>query len=223
MPERFFSADEPDMTDAEFESFLDSVEAAGLAEPAPEIKDRVLAEVGAMGEAEVEADAESDAEVVELRPRRWRWAGAAAAAALLVVVGGIAVVPGVREQNVQVAETAGEKEMHAIMAAADLTRGSADASGASLDIVSSAAMDKSGAMVDGQPELEAGMGAQVWTVGADGSVTSAGVIGQDPHDGVWMPFEGDTVKVMVTEEPAGGSTTPTGKTLAEVELQPADA
>ena len=108
--------------------------------------------------------------------------------------------------------------MHDIMGAEDLMQGNADASGAQLDIVSSASMAKSGAMVDGQPQLADGMGAQVWAVSADGEMASAGVIGQDPHDGVWMPFDGAAVKVMVTEEPAGGSMQPTGRTLATVTL-----
>ena len=79
-------------------------------------------------------------------------------------------------------------------------------------------MGKSGAMVDGQPALADGMGAQVWAVASNGEVTSAGVIGQDPHDDVWMPFDGDATKVMITEEPMGGSAKPTGRMLAEVRL-----
>lgn len=116
------------------------------------------------------------------------------------------------------AEPSGAEQMHAIMEADDLMHGDAKVSGARLDIVSSTEMGKSGAMVDGQPVLDDGMGAQVWAVSSTGEVTSAGVIGPDPHDDVWMPFAGDAMKVMVTEEPMSGSATPTGRMLAEVEL-----
>ncbi|MDO5031205.1 anti-sigma factor, partial [Corynebacterium sp.] len=162
-------------------------------------------------------------EIIELPRRRWR-AFVAVPVAAAVLVAGFALwtggpgASGPDSGERVVAESAGEKSMHAIMAAEDLMTANANASGATLDIVSSAEMDKSGAMVDGQPRLDAGMGAQVWAVSADGTVTSAGVIGQDPHDGVWMPFEGEAVKVMVTEEPMAGSAEPTGRTLAEVRL-----
>ena len=47
---------------------------------------------------------------------------------------------------------------------ADAGQGQADAMGASLDIVISYDMGKGGAMVNGQPALNDGMGAQVWAV-----------------------------------------------------------
>lgn len=113
----------------------------------------------------------------------------------------------------------GHEQMHEIMSANDMVRGTTSAEGARLEIVSSTEMGKAGAMVDGQPELADGMGAQVWSVDKNGVVRSAGVIGQDPHDGVWMPFDAATSKVMVTEEPADGSELPSGRMLAEVVLE----
>ena len=155
--------------------------------------------------------------------RRWRAFVAVPAAAAVVIAGVVLWIPhqggeDAGEGNTVVAESSGEESMHHIMEADDLIQGKADASGARLDIVSSASMGKSGAMVDGQPELKEGMGAQVWAISEDKTMTSAGVIGQDPHDGVWMPFETNAVKVMVTEEPAAGSAEPTGRTLVEVRL-----
>ena len=90
--------------------------------------------------------------------------------------------------------------------------------GASLDIVISSDMGKGGAMVNGQPALNDGMGAQVWAVMDDGAMESAGVIGQEPHDDVWMPLPGGTASVLVTEEVAAGAAQPTGAVLANVTL-----
>ena len=201
-----------EFSDETFDDFLDSLPEV---EPPARMKDAVFAKI----------DAASDAEVVELPRRRWRAFVAVPAAAAVLVVGVVAAPqllqlgqPDAADSARVEPESPGEKSMHDIMGAEDLMQGNADASGAQLDIVSSASMAKSGAMVDGQPHLADGMGAQVWAVSADGEMASAGVIGQDPHDGVWMPFEGAAVKVMVTEEPAGGSEQPTGRTLATVTL-----
>ncbi|TYR20652.1 anti-sigma factor [Corynebacterium urealyticum] len=101
---------------------------------------------------------------------------------------------------------------------ADARQGQADAMGASLDIVISSDMGKGGAMVNGQPALDDGMGAQVWAVMDDGAMESAGVIGQEPHDDVWMPLPGGTASALVTEEVAAGAAQPTGAVLANVTL-----
>ncbi|KHO29961.1 anti-sigma factor [Corynebacterium minutissimum] len=201
-----------EFSDETFDDFLDSLPEV---EPPARMKDAVFENIDAAG----------DAEVVELPRRRWRAFVAVPAAAAVLVVGVVAAPqllqlgqPDAADSARVEAESPGEKSMHAIMGAEDLMQGNADASGAQLDIVSSASMAKSGAMVDGQPQLADGMGAQVWAVSAGGDMASAGVIGQDPHDGVWMPFDGAAVKVMVTEEPVGGSAQPTGRTLATVTL-----
>ncbi|MDK4233525.1 anti-sigma factor [Corynebacterium accolens] len=197
-----------EFSEAKFDDFLDSLPEI---DPPPEMKDKVFSSLDA------------EAEVVELPRRRWRAFVAVPAAAAVLIAGVVLWIPhqggeGAGEDNTVVAESPGKESMHHIMEADDLIQGKADASGARLDIVSSASMGKSGAMVDGQPELKEGMGAQVWAISEDKTMTSAGVIGQDPHDGVWMPFESNAVKVMVTEEPAAGSAEPTGRTLVEVRL-----
>ena len=197
-----------EFSEAEFDDFLDSLPEI---DPPPEMKDKVFSSL------------DVEAEVVEMPRRRWRAFVAVPAAAAVLIAGVVLWIPhqggeDAGEGNTVVAESSGEESMHHIMEADDLLQGKADASGARLDIVSSASMGKSGAMVDGQPELKEGMGAQVWAISEDKTMTSAGVIGQDPHDGVWMPFETNAVKVMVTEEPAAGSAEPTGRTLVEVRL-----
>ncbi|MDK8510478.1 anti-sigma factor [Corynebacterium bovis] len=126
--------------------------------------------------------------------------------------------PGAGEHAGHPAGGQGPEEMHAIMGATDARSAELDASGAELDVVVSGAMGKGGAMVDGRPALDDGMGAQVWSVGSDGRARSAGVIDQAPHDGVWMPLPGDTVQVVLTVEPAAGSPAPTGPVLARATL-----
>ena len=197
-----------EFSEAKFDDFLDSLPEI---DPPPEMKDKVFSSL------------DVEAEVVEMPRRCWRAFVAVPAAAAVLIAGVVLWIPhqggeDAGEGNTVVAESSGEESMHHIMEADDLIQGKADASGARLDIVSSASMGKSGAMVDGQPELKEGMGAQVWAISEDKTMTSAGVIGQDPHDGVWMPFETNAVKVMVTEEPAAGSAEPTGRTLVEVRL-----
>ena len=110
---------------------------------------------------------------------------------------------------------AAEDYMHSIMAMDDVRRLSLSADGSTLDVVVSTSMDSGGAMVNGIPQLGDGMGAQVWSIDKGGNARSAGVIGQDPHDNVWMPLPADTMKVRVTEEPAAGSEQPSGSILAE--------
>ena len=111
-----------------------------------------------------------------------------------------------------------EDHMHSIMAMGDVRSISLKAEGSTLDVVVSAEMDSGGAMVNGAPELKDGMGAQVWSINKNGAARSAGVIGQDPHDNVWMPLPADTMMVRVTEEPMDGSATPGGTVLAEGKL-----
>lgn len=111
-----------------------------------------------------------------------------------------------------------EDHMHSIMAMGDVRSVSLKAEGSTLDVVVSTEMDSGGAMVNGAPELKDGMGAQVWSINENGAARSAGVIGQDPHDNVWMPLPADTMMVRVTEEPMDGSAAPGGTVLAEGKL-----
>lgn len=120
------------------------------------------------------------------------------------------------EEPMQGAEA--EDHMHSIMAMGDVRSVSLKADGSTLDVVVSAEMDSGGAMVNGAPVLQDGMGAQVWSINKSGDARSAGVIGQDLHDNVWMPLPADTMMVRVTEEPMDGSDTPGGTVLAEGKL-----
>jgi len=194
--------------DKDFEDLFNS--AASPITPPPELKDAILQRIDAT---------EQPTDLTTARNNRLSRRLMAAAAAVVLFVGGGVVVTQFNDNGATESVTAqGIEEMHAVMGAEDARQGQADAMGAKLDIVLSSDMGKGGAMVNGQPALNDGMGAQVWAVMADGAVESAGVIGQEPHDDVWMPLPGGTASVLVTEEVAVGAAQPTGTVLANVTL-----
>lgn len=194
--------------DKDFEDLFNS--AASPVTPPPELKDAILQRIDAT---------EQPTDLTTARNNRLSRRLMAAAAAVVLFVGGGIVVTQFNDNGATESVTAqGIEEMHAVMGAEDARQGQADAMGATLDIVLSSDMGKGGAMVNGQPALADGMGAQVWAVMDDGAMESAGVIGQEPHDDVWMPLPGGTASVLVTEEVAAGAEQPSGTVLAEVQL-----
>lgn len=204
-------------------------------EPSAELKESILSQLDdhlqqVSGKPDV-------AEVVELSDRRKAkadggfqrgWMGLTAVAAALVLVAGVGVVvawpDGADREGQQTVVSAdgnqisGAEQLHEIMEARDAVSATFTADGARLDVVVSEDMDKGGAMVNGAPKLEKGMGAQVWAIDRAGRVRSAGIIGQEPHEDVWMPLPADTMAVKVTVEPMAGAQTPSGEVLASVEL-----
>ena len=194
--------------DKDFEDLFNS--AASPVTPPPELKDAILQRIDAT---------EQPTDLTTARNNRLSRRLMAAAAAVVLFVGGGVVVTQFNDNGATESVTAqGIEEMHAVMGAEDARQGQADAMGAKLDIVLSSDMGKGGAMVNGQPALPDGMGAQVWAVMDDGAMESAGVIGQEPHDDVWMPLPGGTASVLVTEEVAAGAEQPSGTVLAKVQL-----
>ena len=195
--------------DKDIEDLFNS--AATPVTPPPELKRSIMERIDA-------TDQVTDFDTAR-KNRSWRrLTTAAAAAVVLIAGGGFAVTQFTVDESRESVAAQGVDEMHAIMEADDARQGQADAMGASLDIVISSDMGKGGAMVNGQPALDDGMGAQVWAVMDDGAMESAGVIGQEPHDDVWMPLPGGTASVLVTEEVAVGAAQPTGTVLANVTL-----
>lgn len=195
--------------DKDIEDLFNS--AATPVTPPPELKRSIMERIGA-------TDQVADFDTARKNRSGRRLTTAAAAAVVLIAGGGFAVTQITVDESRESVTAQGVEEMHAIMEADDARQGQADAMGASLDIVISSDMGKGGAMVNGQPALDDGMGAQVWAVMDDGAVESAGVIGQEPHDDVWMPLPGGTASVLVTEEVAAGAAQPTGAVLANVTL-----
>lgn len=184
--------------------------AASPVTPPPELKDAIMQRIDAT---------EQPTDLTTARNNRLsRRLVAAAAAVVLFAAGGVVVTQYNGNETTESVTAQGIEEMQAIMGAEDARQGQADAMGATLDIVLSSDMGKGGAMVNGQPALADGMGAQVWAVMDDGAMESAGVIGQEPHDDVWMPLPGGTASVLVTEEVAAGAEQPSGTVLAEVQL-----
>lgn len=195
--------------DKDIEDLFNS--AATPVTPPPELKRSIMERIDA-------TDQVTDLDTARKNRSGRRLTAAAAAAVVLIAGGGFAVTQFTGDESRESVTAQGVDEMHAVMEADDARQGQADAMGASLDIVISSDMGKGGAMVNGQPALDDGMGAQVWAVMDDGAMESAGVIGQEPHDDVWMPLPGGTASVLVTEEVAAGSAQPTGAVLANVEL-----
>ncbi len=193
--------------DKDIEDLFNS--AATPVTPPPELKDSIMARIDAT---------EQVTDLATRKNRPGQLLAAAAAAVVLIAGGGVAVTQFTTDESTESVTAQGIDEMHAVMGADDARQGQADAMGANLDIVISSDMGKGGAMVNGQPALDDGMGAQVWAVMDDGAMESAGVIGQEPHDDVWMPLPGGTASVLVTEEVAAGAAQPTGTVLANVEL-----
>lgn len=195
--------------DKDIEDLFNS--AATPVTPPPELKRSIMERIDA-------TDQVADFDTARKNRSGRRLTTAAAAAVVLIAGGGFAVTQITVDESRESVTAQGVEEMHAIMEADDARQGQADAMGASLDIVISSDMGKGGAMVNGQPALDDGMGAQVWAVMDDGAMESAGVIGQEPHDDVWMPLPGGTASVLVTEEVAAGAAQPTGAVLANVTL-----
>ena len=195
--------------DKDIEDLFNS--AATPVTPPPELKRSIMERIDA-------TDQVADFDTARKNRSGRRLTTVAAAAVVLIAGGAFAVTQFTVDESRESVTAQGVDEMHAIMEANDARQGQADAMGASLDIVISSDMGKGGAMVNGQPALNDGMGAQVWAVMDDGAVESAGVIGQEPHDDVWMPLPGGTVSVLVTEEVAAGAAQPTGAVLANVTL-----
>ena len=195
--------------DKDIEDLFNS--AATPVTPPPELKRSIMERIDA-------TDQVADFDTARKNRSGRRLITAAAAAVVLIAGGGFAITQFTVDESRESVTAQGVEEMHAIMEADDARQGQADAMGASLDIVISSDMGKGGAMVNGQPALDDGMGAQVWAVMDDGAMESAGVIGQEPHDDVWMPLPGGTASVLVTEEVAVGAAQPTGTVLANVTL-----
>lgn len=212
--------------------------------PPAELKNSIMSQLdnlpqhsASTGESEAVPTVDTDsAEVIDLGDRRKAsaaggfrrgWMVVSSIAAALVLVAGVGVFvawpdddAGSESSTVVSAEEAdsGTNTMHEIMAAEDVRSASFSADGATLDVVVSEGMNKGGAMVNGAPQLDDGMGAQVWSIDRAGRARSAGVIGQEPHTDVWMPLPADTMAVKVTVEPMAGEESPKGAVLASVEL-----
>lgn len=205
----------------ELDQFLETLaESTTPITPQAEIKDSVFSAIEDIEQVVPEPSGNTTAPVVDLHSyanRRHRMFFAVAAVVALLALASVSIpmlINNPSEQDVTIA--AGHESMHEIMDSHDAQLESMTFSGVELEVVSSDAMDKAGAMVQGAPTVKDGMGVQVWSVDETGDMSSAGVIGPEDHKDVWMPFESATTKVIFTEEPLAGSTEPTGTVLGEM-------
>lgn len=170
-------------------------------DPSPELKDSIFAAI------------EDEPQVANIRRNRFKPAMFAVAAVFVLLAGSL-TIPRLLVDD----PPAQVQAMHDIMESTDAESGNMNVEGVELQVVSSDAMNKAGAMVQGAPKVQEGMGVQVWSVSNNGDMHSAGVIGPEEHKNVWMPFDAATTRVILTEEPLAGSEKPTGTMLGELHL-----
>ncbi|SDP47968.1 Putative zinc-finger [Pedococcus dokdonensis] len=155
-----------------------------------------------------------DSTVVPFRPRRrvTAWLASAAAAAVLLV-GGLAWSPWddgtPPPRNVSAIEK--------VLEAKDAKRYEKVIGGAKATIVRSASLGKAVIIADHMPAAPAGKDFQLWFDQPNRGMVSAGVMPHGAADTVTILLEGDAATATgagITEEPAGGSTAPTGEPIA---------
>lgn len=176
---------------------------------------------GRASRADLGADpgAEGAAEAVVIAPRRrapLTWLAAAAAAAVLFA-GGVVV----GRQTTPSAPVASDDPMASVLevaAAGDAHFLPVEMMGAESRVVMSGEMDKSVFLASDLPTPAKGMCYQVWRVDTDGSKESAGIFVPDADGHVAVVLEGgaDVSAYVITVEPPGGSTAPTGEMVGQV-------
>jgi anti-sigma factor RsiW len=190
-----------------------------LAEPPPAMRERVLAQVRRTRQ---EAPAASEPEPAAPRPARPSWRlprlrlalGAAALAAVAAFAGVFATWTVMKPGEVPEAD-----RMAAVLEAPDAEIAYREAEGGGrVAVIASESLDEAVVVVAGLAAVDDEHSYQVWLVDEAGA-ESAGVM--DPGDSsasMWIDGLGDTDLIGVTEEPAGGSTTPTLPIIADVAL-----
>lgn len=156
-----------------------------------------------------------------LRPRPLPRSGralAAAALALVIAFAGGAVTWAVMQQYAE-PETSGSDRLAAVLEAEDAEVATEDAlGGGRVTVVSSASLDRAVVMVSGLAGVGEDRAYQLWLVNDEGQV-SAGVM-EPGASSATMLVDGiaGTDVMGVTEEPAGGSESPTLPMVAGVDM-----
>lgn len=153
------------------------------------------------------------------RIRPGRWLAAAAAGALLFATG---LGVGWSRAGAPPA-TAGAAEMADIVAVAsagDASVRSVELMGTTSRVVISREMGKSVFLASALPMPAKGMCYQIWRVTDDGQLVSAGAFTPDQDGRIAAVLDGDAAarKFLITLEPPGGSTRPTGPAVGEVAI-----
>ena len=149
--------------------------------------------------------------------RRYRWPLAGAAAALAVAVGGVSMVLGTGRGTNEA--SALERDVMMVSSAPDAH--SMDLALGSSHLVMSEHMQGVAVMGQGAPAPSKGMEYQLWLILDDGRQLPGPTFMPDA-DGEFMAMMhadfADVTQFAVTEEPHGGSPSPTGKPVALISL-----
>lgn len=198
---------------------------ATLAEPPPGLRERVLAAARRTDQDAPDRAPEPEAPAARTgrarRPRHARGlrrALALAAAAIAIAFAGGAVAWGLMQQRVQ-EESSESERLAAVLEAADAATAYQEAEGGGLvTVVSSASLDRAVVVVSDLAVLDEDRAYQLWLVDGEGQ-TSAGVMDAGESSAM-MLVDGiaGMDAMVVTEEPAGGSPTPSLPMVADVDM-----
>lgn len=198
---------------------------AGAITPPPELKDRVLAQLGAQARPEPAQSAPeaSTANAVQAQERfaagprksarRWLMAAAAAAAIAIAVPSVIAVT----QHQELVAARSDAQVLEQVLSGADarIVKGQLSSGSGRVSVATSQA--GSALVAADLPRLESGSTYQLWTIGADKSPRSAGLMGSGTDSLVFSAVAPGTT-VALTVEPSGGSEQPTTKPVLALSI-----
>ncbi|GAT12807.1 anti-sigma factor [Mycolicibacterium novocastrense] len=182
------------------------VSAATATEPPPQLRERLLGEVGG-GRVEP---------VRQLRPRPTRWQKAALAAAAVVVVGAGALGVGLALRPADTPSTAEQ-----VFAAPDVRTVSGEIpGGGTATVVFSREKDAGVLVMNNVTPPQPGTVYQMWLVDAEGPHPAGTMDAQAvaPSTTAVLPDLGDSSTLAFTIEPPGGSAEPTSAPFAELPL-----
>jgi anti-sigma-K factor RskA len=149
------------------------------------------------------------------------WLAAAAAGAVLFAGGvGVGLAQAPVESGAPGAPTSDMAAVVAVASAADAHVLPVDIMGTTSRVVMSGEMDKAVFLASELPMPAKGNVYQVWTVGEDGQMTSAGSFTPDDDGHIAAVLDcgaAGVAKFMITVEPPGGSEHPSGEMLAEID------
>lgn len=148
----------------------------------------------------------------EPEPRRRTWppavfAAAVVAAAVAVVVGVGGVVWVTHRDDAQ-PSIAQDGTMNEVLAAPDMRKATGDVGGGTVAAMYSPSMRATVVSVDRLPDVDPGMGYQVW-ITVDDQMKSAGVVRAGNKSAVMMDDMGEPADVGLSVEPMDGSPAPT--------------
>jgi len=184
--------------------------------PSPDLRGRVLDEVGRTRQAPPLVDPRFGRSREGDQPAWWRQPASIAAAFFLVAALGLGALAGVQWQRADDAQQRADR-IAAIVTDPDRVENNAPATtGGSGTVV--AADDFAVFRTDDLPELPADQAYQLWLIGDDGA-TSVGVLGRGGRLETVMDDVSGATSVGLTVEPSGGSPQPTGDLVLQLPLE----